>query len=187
MLIAGTTEVRENQGVINVAKQKASSQESLVSKVLNNSNAGENGEDSRETINGVALNISNAGKQKLEEQDNFLSFLQDQLDSIKEQEKAGEEGWEDFGRCLKIAASIAAGDNVPQKDMKFLQEHEPELFMKAMLLRRPKEDPEDCDSVLEDEEDSDDSGAGSAKISESGTSVDMGGGESAGVSEVSVE
>ena len=187
MLIAGTTEVRENQGVINVAKQKVSSQESLVAKVLKNSNAGENGEGSRETINGVALNISNAGKQKLEEQDNFLSFLQDQLDSIKEQEKAGEEGWEDFGRCLKIAASIDAGDNVPQKDMQFLQEHEPELFMKAMLLRRPKEDPEDCDSVLEDEEDSDDSGAGSAKISESGASVDMGGGESAGVSEVSAE
>ncbi|MCM1496323.1 MAG: hypothetical protein NC089_11070 [Bacteroides sp.] len=187
MWIAGTTEVRENQGVINVAKQKASSQESLVAKVLKNSNVGEDKEGSGETINGVALNISNAGKQKLEEQDNFLSFLQDQLDSIKEQEKAGEEGWEDFGRCLKIAASIAAGDNVPQKDMQFLQEHEPELFMKAMLLRRPKEDPEDCDSVLEDEEDSGDSGAGSAKVVESGSSVDMGSSEGSASADVSVE
>lgn len=187
MLIAGTGEGKESQGIINVAKQRFSSQESVVNKVLAGTNVSKDGDSSNGVINGVALNISDAGKQKLEEQDNFLSFLQDQLDSIKEQEKAGEEGWEDFGKCLKIAASIAAGDNVPQQDMQFLQEHNPELFMKAMLLRRPKEDPEDCDSVLEDEEDSEDSGAGSAKISESGTSVDMGGGESAGVSEVSAE
>lgn len=187
MWITGAGEGKESQGGINVARQRVSSQESVMNKVLAGANVSKDGDNSNGVVNGVTLNISDAGKQKLEEKENFLSFLQDQLDSIKEQEKAGEEGWADFGKCLRIASRIAAGDNVPQQDMRFLQEHNPELFMKAMLLRRPKEDPEDCESELEDEEDSEDSGAGSAKISESGTSVDMGGGESTAVSEVSAE
>lgn len=187
MWIAGTGDGKESQGIINVAKQRFSAQESVVNKVLAGTNVSKDGDSSNGVVSGVALNISDAGKQKLEEQNNFLSFLQDQLDSIKEQEKAGEEGWADFGKCLRIAARIAAGDNVPQQDMQFLQEHNPELFMKAMLLRRPKEDPEDCESELEDEEDSEDSGAGSARVVGGSTPADTGGGESAPVSEVSAE
>lgn len=179
MWIAGTAGVKENQGNINVANGKLSPQELLGGKLQGNSSRTD-GDDSNVTISGVALNISDAGKQKLEEQENFLSFLQQQLDSIKEQEKAGEEGWESFGKCLEIAGRIAAGDNVPQQDMQYLQEHNPDLFMKAMLLRRPKEDPEDYESVLEDEEDSQDSGENSARVVESGTTVDMGGGEGSG-------
>lgn len=187
MWIAGVAETKENQSIINVAKRTLSPQEVVagMTQTMNHSDAGKKGSDT--VINGVDLNISNAGKQKLEEKDNFLSFLQDQLDSIKEQEKAGEEGWNTLGKCLRIAARIAAGDNVPQQDMQYLQEHNPELYMKAMLLRMPKEDPEDYESVLEDEEDNESDGAGSARVVESGTTVDMGGGDVSGSADVSVE
>lgn len=183
MWIGNATDTKGNQSIINVAKRVLSPQESMGEK----QQASVSTDGDNAVIRGVDLNISDAGKQKLKEQENFLSYLQDQLDSIKEQEKAGEESWATLGKCLKIAARIAAGDNVPQQDMHYLQEHNPELFMKAMLLRMPKEDPEDCESVLEDEEDNEDSGESSARVVESGTTVDMGGGESSGSAGVSVE
>ena len=60
--------------------------------------------------------------------------------------------------CQKIAASIMKGDNVPPEDLKFLMENDPDGYRLAMALRRHKEDPEDVDSVLEDEENRDNSG-----------------------------
>ena len=55
-------------------------------------------------------------------------------------------------KCMKIAARIMNGDNVPLKDRKFLAENAPEMLEKAMLLRRVNEDPKDYDSIVEDEE-----------------------------------
>lgn len=186
MQIAGAGEAKENQ-TINLAKWKAAFVDTVMEKAAGKSSGDTT--DSQKAICGVNLNISSAGKQKLEEQDNFLSFLQDQLDSIQEQKEAGEDGWEEFGKCLKIAMSIASGDNVPTQDVQYLKEHNPELFGQAMALRMPKKDPKDCESVLEDEdsEGSEDSGSGSARIVESGTSAETGGGDSAGTTEVSVE
>lgn len=186
MQIAGAGEVKENQ-TINLAKWKASFVDTVMEKAAGNSSG--DATDSQKAIYGVNLNISNAGKQKLEEQDNFLSFLQDQLDSIQQQKEAGEDGWEEFGKCLKIAMSIASGDNVPQQDIQYLKEHNPELFGQAMALRMPKKDPEDCESVLDDEdsEGSEDSGSSSARVVESGTSAASSSGESAGASEISAE
>ena len=54
--------------------------------------------------------------------------------------------------CQKIAASIMKGDNVPPEDLKFLMENDPDGYRLAMAMRRHKEDPEDVDSVLEDED-----------------------------------
>ena len=54
--------------------------------------------------------------------------------------------------CRKIAASIMKGDKVPPEDLKFLMENDPYGYRLAMALRRHKEDPEEVDSVLEDEE-----------------------------------
>ena len=53
--------------------------------------------------------------------------------------------------CQKIAASIMKGDKVPPKDLKFLMENDPDGYRLAMAMRRHKEDPEEVDSVLEDE------------------------------------
>ena len=54
--------------------------------------------------------------------------------------------------CQKIAASIMKGDKVPPEDLKFLMENDPDGYRLAMAMRRHKEDPEEVDSVLEDED-----------------------------------
>ena len=54
--------------------------------------------------------------------------------------------------CQKIAASIMRGDKVPPEDLKFLMENDPDGYRLAMAMRRHKEDPEEVDSVLEDED-----------------------------------
>ena len=95
--------------------------------------------------------------------------LNQQLESAKEQADAIGDSFKDTSKCLLIAMRITRGDIVPQKDMKFLAEHEPDLFKQAIMLRQPKEDPEKCDSVLEDEENAEN---GSEYSSESGESTD---------------
>lgn len=54
--------------------------------------------------------------------------------------------------CMKISASIIKGDKVPLKDLKFLMENDPAGYKLAMALRKEKKDPEEVESVLEDEE-----------------------------------
>ena len=54
--------------------------------------------------------------------------------------------------CQKIAASIMKGNHVPPEDLKFLMENDPAGYRLAMAMRRHNPDPEDVDSVLEDEE-----------------------------------
>ncbi len=54
--------------------------------------------------------------------------------------------------CMKIAASIMRGDRVPPEDMKYLEEHDPDGFKLAMAMRKPKRNPENCKSVLKDED-----------------------------------
>ena len=54
--------------------------------------------------------------------------------------------------CQKIAASLRKGDKVPPEDLKFLMENDPAGYRLAMAMRRHKEDPEEVDSVLEDED-----------------------------------
>ena len=84
--------------------------------------------------------------------------------------------------CQKIAASIMKGDNVPPEDLKFLMENDPDGYRLAMALRRHKEDPEDVDSVLEDEEkrdsSADETGGGEAPSVEASASSGSGGGAS---------
>ena len=65
--------------------------------------------------------------------------------------------------CQKIAASIMKGDNVPPKDLLYLMKNDPEGFKLAMAMRRSKEDPEECESVVEDEEEQRDGSAGGAE------------------------
>ena len=54
--------------------------------------------------------------------------------------------------CLKIAASIMRGDRVPPEDLEYLMKNDPEGYKLALALRREKEDPEDCESVLGNKE-----------------------------------
>ncbi len=54
--------------------------------------------------------------------------------------------------CMKIAASIMRGDRVPPEDMEYLAQHDPDGFKLAMAMRKPKRNPEQCKSVLKDED-----------------------------------
>ena len=55
-------------------------------------------------------------------------------------------------QCQKIAARIMAGDKVPPEDERYLMENDPESYKLAIAMRKPKEDPKEYDSVLEDED-----------------------------------
>jgi len=74
-------------------------------------------------------------------------------------------------KCLKIAMRIMKGDYVPKKDENFLAENEPEMYLRAVLLRKQNEDPEDHDSLLEDKEESSEesSSASDAAVSAAST------------------
>lgn len=74
------------------------------------------------------------------------------LESSKQELDLLSKGLKVLEACRKIAASIMKGDNVPPEDLKYLMENDPEGFKMAMAMRRPKEDPEDVESVLDDED-----------------------------------
>lgn len=54
-------------------------------------------------------------------------------------------------KCQKIASRIRAGDKVPPQDERFLLENDPAGYQLAMAARKPKKDPKEWDSVLEEE------------------------------------
>jgi len=77
--------------------------------------------------------------------------LKRQADQIRESNIEAAKGTDIMAKCMRIAMRIVQGDNVPQKDDKFLAEHNPELHMRAWMLRIPKENPKDHDSELNDD------------------------------------
>lgn len=105
------------------------------------------------------------------------------LDSAKHELDVMEKALKVMRLCQKIAASIMKGDNVPPEDLKYLMDNDPDGYKLAMAMRRPKEDPEDVESVLEKEdgsrEDSAQSAEGTAPAPEasSGGEVSTGGGD----------
>lgn len=58
------------------------------------------------------------------------------------------EAMEQLKLCAKIAARIRAGDKVPLKDLRYLMKHDARLYMMAMAMRLPNEDPKKWDSAL---------------------------------------
>lgn len=76
---------------------------------------------------------------------NGLDNANDQIDAMTKALKV-------LLTCQKISASIIKGDNVPPEDIQYLIENDPEGYKMAIALRRPKDDPEDCESVLDDED-----------------------------------
>lgn len=103
--------------------------------------------------NGIYLNFSQEGMQNLTNRDGMLLELKQRLEHIEQQKDAKTEELKILERCLKIALRIAAGDHVPQKDMQYLREHYPDLYAQAMLMRTPKKEPKEYESLVEDEED----------------------------------
>ena len=74
------------------------------------------------------------------------------LDTAKDQLDAMEKKLKVMSKCQKIAASIMRGDRVPPEDMAYLMNNDPEGYKLAMAMRRENPDPEDCESVLDEED-----------------------------------
>jgi len=106
------------------------------------------------------IEISTEGKEKSDElqgkRDELRGRYRTLMDEVKKAQEIGEgmaESMKVMLRCQKIAMRIMMGDNVPTEDERYLAENDIELYSKAMQLRMQKIDPEDYDSLLEDEED----------------------------------
>ena len=81
-----------------------------------------------------------------------IEVLQMEIDRIREQSFGADKGLKVIAKCMRIAMRIVQGDNVPPKDDEYLAEHDPELHMRAWMMRVPKADPKNHDSEFEDEE-----------------------------------
>ena len=115
----------------------------------------------------VAISAEGLGLVKKEEADENASareeaekrMYQEMLENTKEAAEAQGEGYEDLAKALEIARRILNGDIVPAQDEQFLMEFNSEIYMRVKSMAEAKEDPEEYDSLLEEEED--DNGSGS--------------------------
>lgn len=74
------------------------------------------------------------------------------LDTAKSRLKRMEDELDILNKCQKIAASIMKGNRVPPEDLRYLMEHDQAGYKLAMAMRRHNPDPEDEESVLDDED-----------------------------------
>ncbi|MBP5604210.1 MAG: hypothetical protein J6X60_01520, partial [Ruminiclostridium sp.] len=91
-------------------------------------------------------------EQKAQENEAAVKRLEEEVKATKKHAEAIEEEFEAFANCMKIASRISRGDIVPGKDIKYLMEHEPDLYKQAIMLRMPNPKPKKYDSVLDEEE-----------------------------------
>lgn len=135
-------------------KQKTEQRLGIGMQIVNYGRQQTVGNSGRQAVpaNGIYLDFSQEGMQNLTNRDGMLAQLVQRLEHVEKQTDAKTEELKVLERCLKIALRIAAGDHVPQKDMQYLREHYPELYAQAMLMRTPKKEPKEYESLLEDEE-----------------------------------
>jgi len=129
-------------------------------------------EDDTVTISSEAQELYSKKEIFMDELNNRLDYYQElfeQLDNIDNSENP----YMDKIKCLQIAIRIISGDKVPMKDEKFLMEHEPEMYFRAILLRRQKEDPKKYKSLVDDDKDSDDIIEAVSNNSEDEVSVEL--------------
>ena len=93
-----------------------------------------------------------AEEQALKQKEQEQEMLEQELENSKKEAEAMEDMFEAFAKCIKIAARITKGDIVPMKDMKFLAEHEPDMYKQAILMRMPNDHPKKHKSLINDEE-----------------------------------
>lgn len=72
--------------------------------------------------------------------------------AAKQQAKAAAEQAKAQAKALEIYRRIANGGRVPPEDEQFLQDFSPELYLAAKMAALTAQEHEDYDSVLEDEE-----------------------------------
>ncbi len=78
--------------------------------------------------------------------------LQSDFKAAQAEIEAIKETFDVLIKCIKIAGRIIEGDNVPPRDHKLLMEHYPDMYSTAITVRRAKDDPENHDTLVEEEE-----------------------------------
>lgn len=105
------------------------------------------------------ISISEESRKLLEEKkaaldreaEEKLSMIERFKEELEAAEKAGNP-YDDMLKCLKIAMRIMKGDRVPDRDMNYLAEHQPEMFSAAIMFRSNNENPKNHKSLLEEPE-----------------------------------
>ena len=82
----------------------------------------------------------------------YLESLLDAMETKKDELDSMSEKLKTLNKCQKIAAAIMRGDRVPPEDLRYLMEHDKEGYKMALAMRRPKKDPEEVESVLDEED-----------------------------------
>ena len=78
--------------------------------------------------------------------------------AAKQQTEAAAEQWEKMAKAIEIARRISKGGRVPPQDEQFLLEFSQEMYMSAKVMAMMAKEHKDEDSVLEDEEETEESG-----------------------------
>jgi len=107
----------------------------------------------------AVLTISQEGQEQAAVKENKADHKnaeQTVYQQMADQERIKREEGKDTARtqllCMEIARRITAGDKVPQQDVSYLIKHDPDLYGRAMSMRIQKKDPEEYESLLEDDE-----------------------------------
>ena len=173
MELRSTREMRRNEQLSRATPKKADTSAAPAQPQPARSQAGSD----KLTLSRQALDYIEQMNQKMwesaqEREARKQSWLDSQLSALETKSKQLDEmdkKLKILDKCQKIAASIMKGDNVPPEDMAYLMEHDQEGFKMAIALRRPKKDPEDVKSVLDDEDKN--GGSGEAEASAEAPSV----------------
>lgn len=95
------------------------------------------------------LALSDKAK-KLLEAEQLVQDISRQLEAAAE---SGDSPYDELTKCLEIASRIMKGDKVPQADIRFLAEKQPELYSSAIFMKQNSDNPKRHKSLLEDEKD----------------------------------
>ncbi len=123
---------------------------------INRQSTHEKTEETAQKAKTDSFTPSEQAEKALRNAEEELSMLEQMLGSSKEQSEASAESFDDFAKCMKIAARIMNGDFVPVKDHKFLSEKYPEIYEQAILMRRVNPEPKKYKSLVDDDEDPND-------------------------------
>ena len=110
-----------------------------------------------------ATRRANEKKGELQKLSDDLKWLQEQMEVERKQSAAAAKAWKTLITCMKIAMRIMSGDRVPRADHRFLAKNEPEMYARAITLRKNKEYPKKLKRLSEKEKPDDDNKAGEPK------------------------
>ena len=162
MLIMNVKQTNETKGITSFAKSADSAQEAASQKeVVIQKEVAMKLQNAKE---GATVTISAEGLGLSQENIMQKNMYQEMMESAKENAEAEGKGFQDMAKALEIARRILDGDIVPSEDEQFLMEYDNELYMRVKSMARPKENPKEYETLLEEDEERKEDGTGGATI-----------------------